>query len=155
MAPPNTERSLRRTRLMALVLTSVVASPVIAITLWSIGKTAIDLANPCITWGHPAGEPVYMHVGPHDLCREPGVNSLTRAHAALLAAFVPGGVLAAALLGIAGAAAARRRLMLAGGIVMLLETLVVFTIAPLTLIAGLSFIFLAPKRALPSIDVGA
>jgi hypothetical protein len=35
--------------------------------------------------------------------------------------------------------------MQAGGIVMLLETLVIFTIAPLTFIAGLSFIFLAGR----------
>jgi hypothetical protein len=155
MAPPNTERGLRGSRLMVLLLTSVVASPLIAITLWSIGKTVKDLSNPCITWGYPEGEPVYMHVGPHDPCRQGGGNSLTRADAVLLATFAPGGVLAAALLGIAGAASRRRRLMLAGGIVLLLETMVVFTIAPLTLIAGLSFIFLAPKRTFPSIDVGA
>jgi hypothetical protein len=142
---------------MVVLLTSLVATPLIAITLWSIGKTVKDLSDPCITWGQSS--PFHAVIGPHDPCRHWGGNSLTRADAVLLATFAPGGVLAAALLGIAGAASRRRRLMLAGGIVMLLETLVVFTIAPLTLIAGLSFIFLAPKRTFPaldpSIDVGA
>jgi hypothetical protein len=153
MAPPNTGRGLRGNRLTVLLLTIVVASPVAAIALWSIGKTVKELSDPCVTWGQST--PYHAMIGPHDPCRQRGGHSLTRVNAALLAAFVPGGVLAAASLGIAGAASRRRRLMLAGGIVMLLETLVVFTIAPLTLIAGLSFIFLAPKRAFPSIDVGS
>jgi hypothetical protein len=132
----------------ALLLTCVAASPVIAIALWSIGKTVMEISNPCITWGYPKGEPMYLHVGPHDPCRERGGRTGSKTDAALLAGLVPGGVLAAALLAIAGAAFARRRLMFAGGIVMLVETLFVFTIAPLTLIAGLSFIFLA--RRVPS-----
>jgi hypothetical protein len=43
----------------------------------------------------------------------------------------------------------RRRMMLAAAIGMLAETLVVFTIAPLTLIVGVSFLLLA-KRLQPS-----
>jgi hypothetical protein len=143
---------LRGTRLTVLLLTFVVASPVAAVALWSIGKTVRELANPCITWGYPQGQPMSMHVGPNDPCREPGMNSLTRTQAVLLAAMAPGGLLAAALLGVAGAASSRRRMMLAGALVMLLETLVAFSIWPLTLIAGLSIIFLA-QRVPTSVDV--
>ena len=126
-----------------------------AIALWSLGKTMRELSNPCITWGYPEGKPVYMHVGPHDPCREPGINTQTRPQAALLAVFAPGGLLAAALLAIAGAASARPRLVCIGSVVMLMETLVAFSIWPLTLIAGFSFLFLAQRVPSPSIDVGA
>jgi hypothetical protein len=137
--------SLRGTRVMALVLTSVVASPLIAITLWSIGRTAIEISDPCIAWGQ-SGQSMTLHAphaGPGDPCRQKGSNTGSKAGAALLAALVPGGVLAAAILAVVGAASSRPRLMLVGSVAMLLETLVVFTIAPLTLIAGLSFLFLA------------
>ena len=134
-----THDGLRGSRLMALLLTTVVASPLIAITLWSIGRTVRELSNPCIAWGQSGG----LRVGPHDPCREKGSNPGSKAGAALLAALVPGGVLTAAILAVVGAASSRPRLMLVAAAAMLLETLVVFTIAPLTLIAGLSFLFLA------------
>jgi len=51
-----------------------------------------------------------------------------------------------AVLGMIGVAVSRRPLILTGACLMLAETFVVFTIAPLTLIAGLAFLFLA-KRA--------
>src|SRR6266700_4972725 len=105
---------LRGIRLSALMLTGIAASPVMAIALWSLGRTMMELSNPCITWGHPQGEPMSMHVGPHDPCRGRGTNTLTKPQAALLAAFVPGGLLAAALLAIAGAASSRPRLMYIG-----------------------------------------
>jgi hypothetical protein len=54
-------------------------------------------------------------------------------------------VLLAAALGIIGVAISRRPLILAGAFLMLAETLVVFTIAPLTLIAGLGSLFLARR----------
>jgi hypothetical protein len=49
------------------------------------------------------------------------------------------------MLAIAGAAVSRRRVMIAAGIGMLIETLVVFTIAPLTLLVGLTFLLLARR----------
>jgi shikimate dehydrogenase len=137
-----THNGLRGIRPIALLLTSVVASPLIAITMWSIGRTAMDLSNPCIVWGQSMALHS-LHVGPHDPCREKGSNAGSKAGAALLAALVPGGVLAAAILAVVGAASSRPRLMLVASVAMLLETPVVFTIAPLTLIAGLSFLFLA------------
>jgi len=60
-----------------------------------------------------------------------------------MCALIPGGVLLSAVLGIIGVVFSHRRLILAGAFLMLAETLVVFTIAPLTLIAGLGSLFLA------------
>jgi hypothetical protein len=62
-----------------------------------------------------------------------------------MCALVPGGVLVGAALGIIGVAVSRRRLVFAGAFLMLAETLVVGTIAPLTLIAGLGSLFLARR----------
>ena len=136
-----THNGLRGTRLTALLLTSVVASPLIAITMWSIGRTVKELSNPCIAWGQST--PFRATIGPHDPCRERGGTTGSKAGAALLAALVPGGVLAAAILAVVGAASSRPRLMLVASVAMLLETPFAFSIAPLTLIAGLSFLFLA------------
>jgi hypothetical protein len=58
---------------------------------------------------------------------------------------VPGGVLVAALLAVTGAALSRRRVLIAAGIGMLAETVVVFTIAPLTLVVGVSFLLLSKR----------
>jgi len=69
----------------------------------------------------------------------------SKLRAATMCALIPGGVLLSAVLGMIGLAISRRRLILAGAFLMLAETLVVFTIAPLTLIAGLGFLFLAQR----------
>lgn len=62
--------------------------------------------------------------------------------AATVAALVPGGILALAVLGVAGAARRRKGLLFAAGFGMLCETAFVFTIAPLTLVAGMAFLLL-------------
>jgi hypothetical protein len=54
-------------------------------------------------------------------------------------------VLSAAILAVAGAALLRRRWMIAAGVGVLLETIVVFTIAPRTLVAGVSFLLPANR----------
>lgn len=56
---------------------------------------------------------------------------------------VPAGLVTAALMGIAGVALGRRWMVIAGSAVMIVETLFVFTIAPLTLLAGVSFAWIA------------
>jgi hypothetical protein len=73
------------------------------------------------------------------------VHGESKRRAATVCALIPGGVLLSAVLGMIGLAVSRRRLILAGACLMLAETLVVFTIAPLTLIAGLGFLFLAQR----------
>lgn len=124
-----------------ILLVCVLAAPVGGIALWSIGRTASDFADPCATWNYPTGEAV--RVGPHDTCRQRAVHTESMARSIIRAAIVPGGVLLASVLAIAGVLRSRRRLMIAAGIGMLAETIVVFTIAPLTLIAGVGFLLLS------------
>ena len=132
-----------RVQLITLLLVFVAASPVAGIAIWSISHTVIELSDPCAIWDYPPEQPVYIHVGPHDACRAPSVHTESKARAAIRAAIVPGGLLLAAMLAVAGAALSRRRVVIAAGIGMLTETLVVFTIAPLTLVVGVSFLLLS------------
>ena len=134
-----------RVQLITLLLVFVAASPVAGIAIWSISHTVIELSDPCANWDYPPGQPVYMHVGPHDACREPSVHTESKARAAMRTAIVPGGLLLATMLAVAGAAFSYRRLVIAAGIGMLIETLVVFTIAPLTLVVGVSFLLLSKR----------
>lgn len=128
-----------------LLLVFLAAAPAAGIAIWSITRTAMELADPCATWDCPPDLPVYLRVGPHDVCRAPSVHVESKKRALTRAALIPGGVLAAAMLAMAGAAMLRRRWMIAAGIAMLTEALVVFTIAPLTLIAGVSLLILSGR----------
>jgi hypothetical protein len=139
-----------RAQLITLLLVFVAASPVAAIAIWSISHTVIEFSDPCASWDYPPEQPVYMHVGPHDACREPSIHTESKARAAIRAAIVPGGVLLSAILAVAGAALLRRRLVIAAGVGMLAETLAVFTIAPLTLVVGVSFLLLSRRLRLSS-----
>jgi len=134
-----------RDRSITLLLAFLAAAPVAGIAVWSISRTVGQLSDPCAKWGHPAGEPVHIHLAPNDPCRALSVNNESKARAAIVAVIVPGGVLVAAILAVASAALSRRRMMLAAAIGMLAETLVVFTIAPLTLIVGVSFLLLSRR----------
>jgi hypothetical protein len=134
-----------RAQLTTILLVFLVTAPVAAIALWSTIRTVIELTDPCATWNYPPGQPVHLHAGPHDACRAPSVHPESRLRAVTRAALVPGALLAAAILAMAGAVLSRRRFMIASGIAMLLETLVVFTIAPLTLLAGVSILILSHR----------
>jgi hypothetical protein len=140
---------LRRERVVTLLLAIAAALPVVAIAVWSIRQTAIELADPCATWDQAANEQgaLSVSISPQDPCKVKAVHSQSKAHTAILAAVVPGGLLATTLLAVAGAAFSRRRVILAGAIGILAETIVVFTIAPLTLIVGVSFLFLSRRVA--------
>jgi len=138
-----------RVQLITLLLVFVAASPIAAIAIWSISHTVIELSDPCASWNYPPEQPVYMQVGPHDACRALSVHTESKARAAIRAAIVPGGLLLSATLAVTGAALSRRRVVITAGIGMLAETLVVFTIAPLTLVVGVSFLLLS-KRLQPS-----
>jgi hypothetical protein len=140
---------LSKVQLITLLLVFAAASPVAAIAIWSISHTVIELSDPCASWDYPPEQPVYMYVGPRDVCRETSIHTESKARAAIRAAIVSGGVLLSAILAVAGTALLRRRLVIAAGVGMLAETLVVFTIAPLTLVVGVSFLLLS-KRLQPS-----
>ena len=140
---------MRRHQRITVLLVFVAAAPIAAISLWSISHTVKELSDPCAKWDHPPEQPVDVHVGPQDVCRERSVHGESKARAVIRMALVPGGLLVAAVLAAVGAVLSRRRLMWTAAIGMLLETLLVFTIAPLTLFVGVSFLVLA-KRLQPS-----
>ena len=140
---------MRRHQRITVLLVFVAAAPIAAIPLWSIFHTVLELSDPCAKWDHPPEQPVDVHVEPQDVCRERTVHGESKARATIRTALVPGGLLVAAVFAVVGAALPRRRLMWTAAIGMLVETLVVFTIAPLTFFAGVSFLLLA-KRLQPS-----
>jgi hypothetical protein len=133
---------LRAQRIVVLLVFAT-AAPIAAVALWSISHTVIEISDPCASWDYPPGQG--LHIGPHDPCREASVQSESKARAVTRAAMVPGGLLAAAILALMGAVLSRRRVLIAAGIGMLAETVVVFTIAPLTLVAGVSYLLLARR----------
>ena len=116
------------------------------ISLWSIGHTVKGVLNPCESWGHPE-QPISVQVGLHDACRGIVAHAESKTHALIIAATVPEGMLLASMLALAGAVLSRRRLLITAGIGILAETLLVFSIAPLTFGVGLIHIVLA--RLLP------
>ena len=139
---------MRRVPLITMLLVFAAAAPLAGIALWPLSRTAAELADPRASWDYPPGEAVPIHAGPHDACRARTAHMQSKGRAVLRAALMPGGLLVAAILAIGGAAAARQRLLLAAGIGILIETLVVFTMAPLTLLAGVGLILLS--RRLPA-----
>ena len=141
---------MRRERLITLLLVLLAALPIVAVAFWSIRQTVIGLADPCATWEQAPGEQgaLSVAIAPQDPCKVKTVHSQSKARAAILAAAVPGGLLASTLLAVAGAVFSRRRLILAGAVGTLAETLVVFTIAPLVLIVGLAYLLLSRRTHL-------
>jgi hypothetical protein len=131
-----------------LLLIVAAALPAAGISAWSLQHTARELADPCTAWEVPQG--YVVRVVPDDPCRTRSVQGWSKAHAATVAALVPGGVLTAAILAVVGAGRRRKPLLFAGGFLMMLETFAVFTIAPLTLLAGVTFLLVAARPARPT-----
>ena len=129
---------------IAVLLAVIFSTPPAAVAIWSISSTLSQMTNPCVRWDG-GGDQWSNSLGPNDPCKSITVQGESKLRAATLCALIPGGVLLSAVLGMIGVAILRRRLILAGAFFMLAETLVVFTIAPLTLIAGLGFLFLAQR----------
>lgn len=138
-----------RVQRITVLLVVLAAAPIAAIAVWSISRTMIELSDPCAAWDNPPEQPMHAKIGPHDACRARSEHAESRSRAAIITAIVPGGLLLAAMLAIAGAVLSRRRVVITAGIGMLAETLVAFTIAPLTLVAGVSILLLS-KRLRPS-----
>lgn len=139
-----------KVQLITLLLVCLSAAPTAGIALWSIAHTVTDLLDSCARWDYAPGEAI--SVGPHDACRAITAHAESKPRALIKAATVPGGMLVASMLALVGAVLSRRRLLITAGIGMLAETLLVFSIAPLTLIVGLSFIVLA-GRLHPTLQV--
>jgi hypothetical protein len=132
----------------SLLLVVAAALPAAGVAVWSLQRTARDVADPCTRWEVPQGSVVRL--APDDPCRHVSVQGWSRTQAETVAALVPGGVLVATVLAVAGAALRRKPLLFAGGFLMVLETFAVFTIAPLTLLAGVTFLLVAARQAQPT-----
>jgi hypothetical protein len=141
---------MRREQGITVLLVLLAALPIVAVAFWSIRQAVIGLADPCATWGEAPGEQggLSVAISPQDPCKVKTVHSQSKARATIIAAVAPGGLLASTLLAVAGAAFSRRRLILAGAVGTLAETLVVFTIAPLTLVVGLAYFLLSRRTHL-------
>jgi hypothetical protein len=127
-----------------MLLGVVTVSPIAGIALWSIHRTVVDLADPCANWEDTSGDQTFVAaIGPHDVCRALSIHSGSKRRAAVIAAFVPGGMLAASCLAVVGLALSRRRVVLVGAAGMFAETIVSFSIAPVTLIVGIALLLLA------------
>jgi hypothetical protein len=133
--------------LTGVLLAVTFSAPPAAVAIWSISRTVSQMSNPCVRWNEGGGPELTASIGPKDPCRSVTGRSESRLRAATISALIPGGVLLGAVLGVIGVAVSRRRLILGGAFLMLAETLVVFTIAPLTLIAGFGLAFLARRLA--------
>jgi hypothetical protein len=131
--------------LTGVLLAIAFSGPPAAVAIWSIGHTVSEMSDPCVRWDDVVSHRLSVTLRPGDPCGSITAVGESRLRAATICALIPGGVLLGATLGIIGVAVSRRRLILAGAFLMLAETLVVFTIAPLTLIAGLGSLFLARR----------
>jgi hypothetical protein len=143
-----------RAQVITLLLVCLSAVPIAGTALWSIGYTVTEVLDPCKSWEYPPEQPISIQIGPHDPCRAITAHTESKAHALIRAATVPGGMLVASMLALAGVVLSRRRLLITAGIGMLGQTLFVLSIAPLTFVAGLSFIVLA-RRLQPTLQAGS
>jgi len=84
-------------------------------------------------------------IGPNDVCRSVTVHGGSKLRAVTTAALVPGALLLSIVLATTGVARARPWLIFVAAVLMLGETPVVFTIAPLTLLTGLLYLFFASR----------
>jgi hypothetical protein len=82
-------------------------------------------------------------IGPNDVCRSVTTIGESKVRAITVSALVPGVVLLSTVLAMVGVALARRWLIFLAAVLMLAETPLTFSIAPLTLITGLLYLFFA------------
>jgi hypothetical protein len=135
-----------RVSLTGVLLAVALSAPPAGVAIWSIGSTVSQMMpDPCAHWDGSESHALSASLRPGDPCRSITGHGESRLRAATVCALGPGGVLVGAMLGIIGVAVSRRPLIFAGAFLMLAETLVVGTIAPLTLIAGLGSLVLARR----------
>jgi hypothetical protein len=133
----------------------IVSAPVAAVAVWSITHTVSQMFDPCVRWEPGASSrsgSMSASIGPNDVCRSVTMNGESKLRAVTTTALVPGVLLLSTLLAITGAARAHRWLVFVAAVLMLAETPVVFTIAPLTFITGLLYLFfgIRVKRVVPA-----
>ena len=132
--------------LTGVLLAVAFSTPAAAVAIWSINRTISQMSDPCARWHESGGHELSASVGPNDSCRSITVHGSSKLRAATISALIPGGVLLSAVLGIIGVAVSRRWLIFTAAFWMLAETFVAFSMAPLTLIAGLGFLYVARRN---------
>jgi hypothetical protein len=144
---------VRRVSITQVLLAVAICAPPAGVAVWSVSRTVSQMSDPCVRWAGDGSHELSASIGPNDAgpndagpndaCRSVTMRGESRLRAAAMGALIPGGVLVSAALGIIGVWFSVPRLIFAGAFLMFAETLPVFTIAPLTWIAGLGFLFLA------------
>jgi len=115
----------------------LLALPISAVAVGTLAWGVSQLFNPCVGWGgqSPAAK---------GSCKEFTVSSGTRIKAALSAVPLQGGILLAAVLGVWGTVRLRQVAVIVAGLVMLLEAVpLLFSFAPLALLAGVGLLVVA------------
>ena len=127
-----------------LIFAVVVSAPAAGIAVWAITHTISQMFDPCVRWepdvSNRSGS-MSAAIGPNDVCRSVTMNGESKLRAVTTTALVPGVVMLSTLLATIGVALRRGWLILVAAALMFAETPVVFTIAPLTSITGLLYLF--------------
>ncbi|HLN02452.1 MAG TPA: hypothetical protein VK335_24405 [Bryobacteraceae bacterium] len=137
------------------ILLAVLASlPLGLVAVSAVVQEVRDLSDPCLHWGDISGSGsgviLSSSARPAGPCAMHGSGtSETKAGAMIRTLLVPGGILAAIVLGVLGAARSRQRLVRIGACLMLVEAVpLIFSVAPLALLAGGVFLWVANRLRL-------
>ena len=128
---------------------AVLASlPLVAVAISAVISEMRDLRDPCLHWAESSGwgSPISCSCSeqPADPCAtHTSGTSETRAGSIIRTLVFPGGILAAVTLGILGAVRSRYNPVFLVGWSMFLVIPVIFTAAPLAILAGAGFLWVA------------
>jgi hypothetical protein len=138
-------------RSKAFLVAMVASLPIGLVAIRAVAMEVRDLSDPCMHWGQ-SSDWGYGTIAPFsarssDPCAtHVSGTSQTRAGAIMRTLLVPGGILAAIVLGVFGAARSRPWLVGIGAGLMLLEAVpLIFSVAPLALLSGGVFLWVASQ----------
>lgn len=134
------------------ILLALLASlPLSLVAIRAVILEVRDLRDPCLRWGESSDwgfgtiAPSSARSGDPCATRISG-TSQTKAGSVVRVLLVPGGILAAAALGILGAACSRRALAVTAACLMFVEVIpLIFSVAPLAVLAGGVFLWVANR----------
>jgi hypothetical protein len=132
--------------MLALTFATMLSIAVGIIAAWSILRTFSDMGNPCVQWAPVGTKERTATIAPRG-CSSITVHGQTRLQASVVSSAIPGGLLVSIALFCGGIVSGRRPLMKTAAVLMLVDTLVVFTIFPLTLLTGMTFAYIAYARS--------
>ena len=105
---------------MLFLISVGVITPIAILVAIGLGNTILDLVNPCFSWGNVGGGSVAVSTsGP---CTSAGGSSETIAQTIFGFAFIGGGILTGAILGIIGVMKGRATLLIIGSVILFAES---------------------------------